>query len=185
LHADVLQTKLTSSKARREAEVSARKAARAEQKAQISDIRQKRGAIEQAKFGDSMKRFNYLLGQTELFQHFIDLKKSRDPEFAQMLDEQLASQAKAKGRKASDNRHRKSEKEEDEELLKEGDEDDEAIVFEESPPFVKGGKMRDYQVQGLNWMASLHHNGINGILADEMVSRLPRRVSVTSYANAP
>jgi len=35
---------------------------------------------------------------------------------------------------------------------------------------VKGGKMRDYQVQGLNWMASLHHNGINGILADEMVS---------------
>jgi SWI/SNF-related matrix-associated actin-dependent regulator of chromatin subfamily A member 5 len=34
---------------------------------------------------------------------------------------------------------------------------------------VKGGTMRDYQVQGLNWMASLHHNGINGILADEMV----------------
>jgi len=30
--------------------------------------------------------------------------------------------------------------------------------------------MRDYQVQGLNWMISLHHNGINGILADEMVS---------------
>lgn len=29
--------------------------------------------------------------------------------------------------------------------------------------------MRDYQVAGLNWMASLHHNGINGILADEMV----------------
>jgi SNF2 family DNA or RNA helicase len=37
-------------------------------------------------------------------------------------------------------------------------------------PDVKGGKMRDYQVQGLNWMVSLHHNGINGILADEMVS---------------
>lgn len=29
--------------------------------------------------------------------------------------------------------------------------------------------MRDYQVQGLNWMAGLHFNGINGILADEMV----------------
>ena len=29
--------------------------------------------------------------------------------------------------------------------------------------------MRDYQVQGLNWMISLYHNGINGILADEMV----------------
>lgn len=29
--------------------------------------------------------------------------------------------------------------------------------------------MRDYQIQGLNWMISLYHNGINGILADEMV----------------
>jgi len=36
---------------------------------------------------------------------------------------------------------------------------------------VKGGQMRDYQVQGLNWMVGLNHNGINGILADEMVSR--------------
>lgn len=33
--------------------------------------------------------------------------------------------------------------------------------------------MRDYQVAGLNWMASLHHNGINGILADEMVGPDP------------
>ncbi len=31
------------------------------------------------------------------------------------------------------------------------------------------GTMRPYQLQGLNWMVSLHHNGLNGILADEMV----------------
>lgn len=30
--------------------------------------------------------------------------------------------------------------------------------------------MRDYQIQGLNWLISLFENGINGILADEMVS---------------
>lgn len=30
--------------------------------------------------------------------------------------------------------------------------------------------MRDYQVCGLNWMISLYENGINGILADEMVT---------------
>jgi SWI/SNF-related matrix-associated actin-dependent regulator of chromatin subfamily A member 5 len=29
--------------------------------------------------------------------------------------------------------------------------------------------MRGYQLQGLNWMVQLHHNGLNGILADEMV----------------
>ena len=29
--------------------------------------------------------------------------------------------------------------------------------------------MRDYQLEGLNWMIQLYDNGINGILADEMV----------------
>lgn len=29
--------------------------------------------------------------------------------------------------------------------------------------------MRDYQVHGLNWLVKLYDNGINGILADEMV----------------
>ncbi|EIW69137.1 hypothetical protein TREMEDRAFT_68987 [Tremella mesenterica DSM 1558] len=162
-------SKTTPSASRRVKEAQAKKAANAERKAQIADIGKKRGAVEEAKFADSMKRFNYLLGQTELFQHFIDLKKTREPEFAAMLDAQLSARNGAKGKKkAEDHRHRKSEKEEDEELLKEEDETDESFVFEESPPYVKGGKMRDYQVQGLNWMISLHHNGINGILADEM-----------------
>ena len=30
--------------------------------------------------------------------------------------------------------------------------------------------MRPYQLQGLNWLVALHHNSLNGILADEMVS---------------
>ena len=34
---------------------------------------------------------------------------------------------------------------------------------------IKYGEMRDYQIRGLNWMISLYENGINGILADEMV----------------
>jgi len=41
-------------------------------------------------------------------------------------------------------------------------------VFRDSPGFIKGGEMRDYQVAGLNWLISLHENGISGILADEM-----------------
>lgn len=40
-------------------------------------------------------------------------------------------------------------------------------MFTESPAYIHG-KMRDYQVQGLNWLVSLYENGINGILADEM-----------------
>lgn len=37
---------------------------------------------------------------------------------------------------------------------------------------IKNGEMRDYQVRGLNWMISLYENGLNGILADEMVRAL-------------
>lgn len=37
------------------------------------------------------------------------------------------------------------------------------------PSCIKFGTMREYQLQGLNWMIHLYDNGINGILADEMV----------------
>lgn len=33
--------------------------------------------------------------------------------------------------------------------------------------------MRDYQLAGLNWLIRLYENGINGILADEMVCAVP------------
>ena len=37
------------------------------------------------------------------------------------------------------------------------------------PSILQGeGKLRDYQLDGLNWMISLYETGINGILADEM-----------------
>ena len=36
------------------------------------------------------------------------------------------------------------------------------------PSYLKGGKLKDYQLTGLNWLISLYENGINGILADEM-----------------
>lgn len=47
-------------------------------------------------------------------------------------------------------------------------------ISERSLPVING-VMRGNQLQGLNWMVSLHHNGPNGILADEMV-----RVSLIS-----
>jgi SWI/SNF-related matrix-associated actin-dependent regulator of chromatin subfamily A member 5 len=65
-------------------------------------------------------------------------------------------------------KNRKTEAEEDAELLKDEKHGGSAeTVFRESPGFIKG-EMRDYQVAGLNWLISLHENGISGILADEM-----------------
>ncbi|KDE05864.1 hypothetical protein MVLG_03807 [Microbotryum lychnidis-dioicae p1A1 Lamole] len=36
------------------------------------------------------------------------------------------------------------------------------------PPFLLRGSLRPYQQAGLEWLASLYANGVNGILADEM-----------------
>lgn len=90
------------------------------------------------------------------------------------------SRSSSKAKNADKRHHRKTEQEEDAELLQdEEEEDDERTIFRESPTctfigqptlivVIKGGEMRDYQIQGLNWLISLYENGINGILADEM-----------------
>lgn len=79
-------------------------------------------------------------------------------------------------------RHRKTEQEEDEELLQEDTVVPDLFRFEESPNYIKGGEMRDYQVRGLNWMISLYENGINGILADEMgLGKTLQTISLIGY----
>ena len=75
-----------------------------------------------------------------------------------------------------------TEQEEDEELLAESMKSKSVIRFDESPPYIKNGEMRDYQVRGLNWMISLHDNGINGILADEMgLGKTLQTISLLGY----
>ncbi|BFZ54456.1 chromatin remodeling complex Adenosinetriphosphatase [Savitreella phatthalungensis] len=147
--------------------------------ADFSDISSRRNLdlqhsrLNNAKTSDSAKRYAFLLGQTDLFKHFIDLRASEDAEFKKTFDEAVKSQAKsaasgAGGRKGgATGRHRKTEKEEDSELLGAERDTDRATVFTESPSYING-TMRDYQVEGLNWLISLYENGINGILADEM-----------------
>ena len=137
---------------------------------------------------DRSKRFDFLLKQTEIFSHFmtnqakdktspLKIKPGRPrkaPAAAAAAPAILApAPAPDSGSKDSkdpaDHRHSKTEQEEDEELLA-ADSTVAAPVtrFENSPPYIKSGELRDYQIRGLNWMISLYENGINGILADEM-----------------
>lgn len=84
-------------------------------------------------------------------------------------DDQKARKGHARTGGAAGERRRRTEQEEDAELLKDEKRGGQAeTIFRESPNFVKHGTMRDYQVAGLNWLISLHENGISGILADEM-----------------
>ncbi|KAL2530390.1 chromatin remodeling factor17 [Forsythia ovata] len=116
-------------------------------------------------------RLKYLLQQTELFAHFAkgDLSESQ-------------KKAKGKGRHAS----KLTEEEEDEECLKEEEDGlsgtgNTRLVAQ---PSCIQGKMRDYQLAGLNWLIRLYENGINGILADEMgLGKTLQTISLLGYLN--
>ncbi|KAK6359092.1 hypothetical protein TWF696_000259 [Orbilia brochopaga] len=129
---------------------------------------QQKENLKTAKYADSAKRFAYLIGLTDLFRHFIGL----NPELAKAVEEADAiNKAKKRGKAlAQGNRTRRTEKEEDAELLEDeinAEDSEQKTIFSESPSYIQG-QMRDYQVAGLNWLISLHENGISGILADEM-----------------
>ena len=114
---------------------------------------------------------------TDLFRHFIETNHNpRVKEILKEIDRQDVEGVPGKKKKGTSRsggahgaRRRRTEQEEDAELLRDETDggDDARTVFRESPPFVNG-HMRDYQTAGLNWLVSLHENGISGILADEM-----------------
>ncbi|KAF9891951.1 hypothetical protein FE257_002914 [Aspergillus nanangensis] len=140
-----------------------------------SVLGKKHGRLDESKEEDSIRRFRYLLGLTDLFRHFIETNPNPHiKEIMAQIDQQNAEE-EAKARKGSSRsggaggeRRRRTEQEEDAELLKDERSGGKTnTIFRESPPFVHG-EMRDYQVAGLNWLVSLHENGISGILADEM-----------------
>ncbi|TPX39409.1 hypothetical protein SeLEV6574_g07232 [Synchytrium endobioticum] len=155
-----------------------RKAARANQAQKFAKQRED---LQTTRKEDTLKRYKYLIGQTEVFAHFLNLKtKGID------LDSPTNGCRSAKTPTSPDasRRHRKTEKEEDDELLNDAEDEDKLplTMFEESPVWIKGGDMRDYQLQGLNWLISLYENGINGILADEMgLGKTLQTISLLGY----
>jgi ATP-dependent DNA helicase len=42
------------------------------------------------------------------------------------------------------------------------------LTMAKQPSIMSGGKMRDYQLEGLTWMFEICQQGMSGILADEM-----------------
>ncbi|RMJ23435.1 complex ATPase [Aspergillus sp. HF37] len=155
-----------------------------------SILGKKHGRLDETKDNDSIRRFRYLLGLTDLFRHFIE--SNQNPRIQEILSEidrqnaDMAAKSKRKGSSrsggAGGDRRRRTEQEEDAELLRDERQGAETgTVFRESPPFVNGD-MRDYQIAGLNWLVSLHENGISGILADEMgLGKTLQTISFIAY----
>ncbi|KAJ1557490.1 hypothetical protein HK096_007010, partial [Nowakowskiella sp. JEL0078] len=52
----------------------------------------------------------------------------------------------------------------------------------QQPTMLVGGQLKEYQIQGLEWMVSLHNNKLNGILADEMgLGKTIQTISLITY----
>ncbi|EMG49860.1 STH1 Nuclear protein STH1/NPS1 [Candida maltosa Xu316] len=52
----------------------------------------------------------------------------------------------------------------------------------EQPNILVGGKLKEYQIKGLEWMVSLYNNHLNGILADEMgLGKTIQSISLITY----
>ncbi|SCU84913.1 LAMI_0C09384g1_1 [Lachancea mirantina] len=119
---------------------------------------------------DTYLRFKHLLSLTDLFRHFIGIRAKQDKNIQKLLksvDQDLKTNGRGNKKKLESPRHRrKTEKEEDAELLEE--ETDSTTIITESPSYIKSGQLRDYQIDGLNWLIALHENRLSGILADEM-----------------
>ena len=122
---------------------------------------------------EMMTRFRYLLGLGDLFREFVDYRAQKEPSFKALLDQATrANKRAAKGGTRANGQagtrrskaNKLSDMAEVEDML---DEDEKITVFDESPGFIQG-RLRQYQIDGLNWLISLFTNDINGILADEM-----------------
>lgn len=137
----------------------------------------KRNRAEQAE-----ARLKYLLSQSDIFSHFGVGNKA-----AAMVDE--SSMPPPSGKSRSDRRGAATEELDEDEIAIMNQEDDveekapaQHHTLDVQPSWVSGGQMRQYQLEGLNWMIRLYENGINGILADEMgLGKTLQSISILAY----
>jgi SWI/SNF-related matrix-associated actin-dependent regulator of chromatin subfamily A member 5 len=94
------------------------------------------------------RRLEFILEKTEKFLDFLKVTTQKRDNVRSVAN------ANVRSRKAS-------------KFLKKNMDDSDFVGFSKNPPFING-EMRDYQIDGLNWMIKLYENGLNGILADEM-----------------
>ena len=110
------------------------------------------------------ERLKFLIKQTEIFAHFLIGGKSED-------NSKNKKSEKGSKRKSISHANKTNA---DIELIDDEDNDD---IYEQEktitrlysqPSILVGGKLTNYQLDGLNWIISLYERGLNGILADEM-----------------
>ena len=140
----------------------------------LKEVRDQQNAeLAQDEDRNAMKRLLFLERQAEVFAQFMSTEDSSSSS--------SSASAKGKGKKKS-GRTRKSEEEEDKEMLEAELRGTRLTRLTVQPGCIKGGTMRAYQIEGLNWLVNLYEQGINGILADEMgLGKTLQSISLLGY----
>lgn len=155
------------------------RAAKEAQKAKLQEMRRR---LEAEKDKSMKDRFRFLLNQSDVYNHFINSQANKvgsppsKKQGGRPRKPTLTGVAAMAASGAASRRGRVTEKDEDDELVQEvlEDEADMDLAHKTHPPltstpqWISGGKLRDYQIEGVNWLVRLFENGLNGILADEM-----------------
>merc|ERR1719477_336859 len=98
--------------------------------------------------------------------------KEQDEEVTQKQPAKRGRKSKADEEPPSKKKKAEEVVEDQEEVLKSRNDSDRQFegkdIPNNQPLLLTGGIMRDYQLEGYEWMSTLWENGINGILADEM-----------------
>ena len=129
----------------------------AEELKREKELQEKQKTVTAAVEEDPMSKFQYLIGQSEVFAHFL-------------AGASAANAGKKKKKKGSRGKaNRMTEAEEDAQLLATATSARRTVYLNTQPKILaEHCKMHKYQLEGLNWMIKLHDHGINGILADEV-----------------
>mmetsp|Transcript_5226 Transcript_5226/g.9331 ORF Transcript_5226/g.9331 Transcript_5226/m.9331 type:complete len:962 (-) Transcript_5226:1639-4524(-) len=149
-------------------------------------IEQRQSDVRSERATQAKRRLQFLLKQSDIFSHFGNVKTEK-ARLGLSTSVAATSSNLEKGdgdktivRKASalgENDTQEVEEEERNEV-----DEHEATFLTAQPPTLGNGTMRQYQLEGLNWMIRLQENGVNGILADEMgLGKTMQAISILVY----
>lgn len=127
---------------------------------------------DQAAPKDAASKLDYLLGQSEVFAHFMAGSVA-----AATTDKRRKKTGKSSAR------GRMTEAEEDAQMLKSAASTRRLVRLEKQPTILADHcKMHKYQIEGLNFLIHLHDNALHGILADEMgLGKTLQTISLLAY----
>jgi SWI/SNF-related matrix-associated actin-dependent regulator of chromatin subfamily A member 5 len=128
-----------------------------------------------------IERLKFLLKQTEIFAHFLVGSKNTNEEVHMAKGGPKHAIRKRGGKNTNNLSLIKS--------LKDIEANDDIEMESPNitrlyyqPSILTGGKLNDYQMDGLNWLINLYESGLNGILADEMgLGKTIQSIAFMSY----